>query len=127
MVGEIGEHRFAAGDQRRQIGAEENQAAGLHRCVSAGESLVGERRIECPPTADVLRRGLHCRDQQTAASIIGHAALCAYLERLFSSTPLMTYVADEVWAIPGGYCGRWYCDMADAGRLRGFDLMPYGR
>ena len=63
------------------------------------------------------------RDPQTAAGIVGHPALRGYLEQLFAATPAMTYVPDEVWAIPGGYCGRWYCDIAGGGRLRGFDLV----
>ncbi|GGE07388.1 hypothetical protein GCM10011529_12260 [Polymorphobacter glacialis] len=35
----------------------------------------------------------------------------------------MTYVPDKTWPIEGGFCGRWYCDMPGAGRLRGFDLV----
>ena len=35
----------------------------------------------------------------------------------------MTYTPDEVWPIPGGFCGRWYCEMEGVGRLRGFDLV----
>ena len=51
------------------------------------------------------------KDAQTAAGLTGHAALGAYLTGLFAATPAMTYTADEVWPIPGGFCGRWYCDM----------------
>lgn len=63
------------------------------------------------------------RDSQVPAGITGHAALRTYLEGLFSATPPMTYVPDETWAIDGGFCGRWFCDMGEAGRLRGFDLV----
>ena len=63
------------------------------------------------------------KDAQTAAGLTGHAALGAYLTGLFAATPPMTYTPDEVWPIPGGYCGRWYCEMAGVGLLRGFDLV----
>jgi len=58
-----------------------------------------------------------------AAGLTGHDALRAYLTGLFGATPAMTYTPDEVWPIPGGFCGRWYCDIAGAGRMRGFDLV----
>jgi len=63
------------------------------------------------------------KDPQTAAGLNGHDALRPYLTQLFASTPAMTYTPDEVWPIPGGFCGRWYCDVAGAGRMRGFDLV----
>jgi hypothetical protein len=63
------------------------------------------------------------RDPQTAAGITGHDALRGYLTQLFAATPAMTYVPDETWATHDGYCGRWYCDIAGGGRLRGFDLV----
>ena len=64
------------------------------------------------------------KDPQTAAGIRGHDALRAYLTTLFNSTPPMRYTPDETWAIAGGFCGRWYCQIGDnAGRLRGFDLV----
>lgn len=63
------------------------------------------------------------RDPQTPDGLTGHPALRAYLEQLFASTPPMAYVPDEVWAIEGGFCGRWYCDLGDAGRMRGFDFV----
>jgi hypothetical protein len=66
------------------------------------------------------------KDPQTALGLQGAEALRAYLAGLFAATPAMTYTPDEVWPIPGGYCGRWYCEMGDggsAGRLRGFDLV----
>ena len=67
------------------------------------------------------------KDNQTAASIHGHAALRAYLDGLFAATPPMRYEPDEVWAIEGGFCGRWLCTMAmpdgSTRRLRGFDLV----
>jgi hypothetical protein len=63
------------------------------------------------------------KDPQTAAGITGHEALRGYLTGLFAATPAMTYVPDEVWPIDGGFCGRWYCDLAGGGRMRGFDLV----
>ena len=63
------------------------------------------------------------RDPQTAGGLIGRDALGGYLTGLFGATPAMTYTPDEVWPIPGGFCGRWYCDIAGGGRLRGFDLV----
>ena len=62
-------------------------------------------------------------DPQTAAGITGHEALRAYLTGLFAATPPMTYTPDEVWPIPGGFCGRWYCAIEGGGRMRGFDLV----
>ena len=67
------------------------------------------------------------KDNQTAAGIHGRAALRAYLNGLFTATPPMRYEPDEVWAIKGGFCGRWLCTMAmpdgSTRRLRGFDLV----
>lgn len=66
------------------------------------------------------------RDMQTAGGLNGNAALRAYLTGLFAATPPMTYTPDETWPIPGGFCGRWYCDIGPdgtGGRLRGFDLV----
>jgi hypothetical protein len=65
-------------------------------------------------------------DPQTAAGLKGNDALRAYLTRLFAATPPMTYTPDEVWPIPGGFCGRWYCDIGEGGalgRIRGFDMV----
>jgi hypothetical protein len=64
------------------------------------------------------------KDAQTVGGLEGRTALTGYLTGLFAATPPMTYTPDEVWPIPGGFCGRWYCDMGGvAGRLRGFDLV----
>lgn len=63
------------------------------------------------------------KDPQTAQGLSGNAALRAYLTGLFGATPAMTYTPDETWPIPGGFCGRWYCDIAGGGRMRGFDLV----
>lgn len=66
------------------------------------------------------------RDPQTAAGLQGQAALRDYLTGLFAATPPMTYTPDETWPIPGGFCGRWYCEIGEGGsggRLRGFDLV----
>lgn len=63
------------------------------------------------------------RDPQTPAGLTGAKALGEYLTGLFAATPAMTYAADEVWPIAGGFCGRWYCDVAGGARLRGFDLV----
>ena len=38
----------------------------------------------------------------------------------------MTYIPETVWAIQGGFCGRWYCEIGEGGKegkLRGFDLV----
>ena len=66
------------------------------------------------------------KDPQTAAGLKGQAALRDYLTGLFAATPPMTYTPDETWPIPGGFCGRWYCEIGEGGsggRLRGFDLV----
>lgn len=63
------------------------------------------------------------KDPQTAQGLQGTEALKAYLSSLFGATPAMTYTPDEVWPIPGGYCGRWYCEIESGERLRGFDLV----
>jgi hypothetical protein len=67
------------------------------------------------------------RDPQVPAGLRGQDALRGYLTRLFAATPPMRYAPDEVWPIPGGYCGRWICtiEAPDSGRrwLRGFDLV----
>jgi ketosteroid isomerase-like protein len=66
------------------------------------------------------------RDGQTVTGI-GHETLRQYLTQLFSATPPMRYHPDQVWAIDGGYCGRWICtiDLPDGSKryLRGFDLV----
>ena len=66
------------------------------------------------------------KDPQTAGGLTGGAALREYLTGLFAATPAMTYTPDEVWPIPGGFCGRWFCDIGEKGelgRIRGFDLV----
>ena len=63
------------------------------------------------------------KDPQTAAGLKGREALRGYLEGLFAATPAIIYTPDEVWPIPGGFCGRWYCAVDGGGRMRGFDLV----
>jgi len=65
------------------------------------------------------------KDPQTAGGLNGNAALRAYLSQLFAATPPMRYEPEEVWPIPGGFCGRWYCTIGDAAApaMRGFDLV----
>ena len=63
------------------------------------------------------------KDPQTPHGLKGNDALRAYLTGLFGATPAMTYTPDEVWPIPGGFCGRWYCQIEGGGRMRGFDLV----
>ena len=66
------------------------------------------------------------KDPQTAGGLKGQAALRDYLTGLFAATPPMTYAPDETWPIPGGFCGRWFCEIGEGGsggRLRGFDLV----
>ena len=70
--------------------------------------------------------GCTYKDPQTAAGIVGHDALRAYLTGLFAAMPPTIYTPEETWAIDGGFCGRWYAAMGPdgaAGRLRGFDLV----
>lgn len=62
-------------------------------------------------------------DPQTTAGLSGREALRGYLTGLFAATPPMTYTPDAVWPIPGGFCGRWYCEIEGGARLRGFDLV----
>lgn len=67
------------------------------------------------------------RDGQVPGGLTGHEALREYLKGLFTATPPMRYEPDEVWAIDGGYCGRWICtiQLPDGTRrkMRGFDLV----
>lgn len=67
------------------------------------------------------------KDGQVPAGLHGHDALKPYLDNLFKMTPPMRYDPDEVWAIDGGFCGRWICtiDLPDGSKrkLRGFDLV----
>ena len=66
------------------------------------------------------------KDPQVPNGIIGQNAMRDYLTTLFSSLPATLYNPDATWSIPGGFCGRWYCDIGDGGadgRLRGFDLV----
>jgi hypothetical protein len=66
------------------------------------------------------------KDPQTAQGLHGNEALRAYLTGLFAAMPKAVYTPDEVWPIPGGYAGRWYCEIGEGGaggRLRGFDLV----
>jgi hypothetical protein len=63
------------------------------------------------------------KDPQTAGGVSGREALAGYLQGLFAATPAMTYTPDETWPIPGGFCGRWYCEIEGGGRMRGFDLV----
>ena len=66
------------------------------------------------------------KDPQVPNGVEGREALRGYLETLFGSTPPMIYLPETVWAIEGGFCGRWYYDVGDGaseGKLRGFDLV----
>ena len=64
------------------------------------------------------------KDNQTVTGLTGREALRGYLTGLFAATPPMTYTPDETWPIPGGFCGRWYCDIGPgAAKMRGFDLV----
>lgn len=67
------------------------------------------------------------KDGQTAEGLQGHAQLRPYLAGLFAATPPMRYDPDKVWAIDGGFCGRWICTIDSPGRtksyMRGFDLV----
>ena len=64
-------------------------------------------------------------DAQVPQGLEGKPALRAYLQELFDNTPPMSYEAEAVWEIDGGFCGRWICtiDGPDGPSwLRGFDL-----
>lgn len=66
------------------------------------------------------------KDPQTPAGLTGNATLRVYLTGLFAAMPATTYTPDEVWPIPGGFCGRWCAEIGpdgSGGRLRGFDLV----
>jgi hypothetical protein len=66
------------------------------------------------------------QDPQVPGGLTGHEALRDYLAKLFASLPTTLYTPDEVWPLPGGFCGRWYCAIGDdgaQGRLRGFDFV----
>ncbi len=67
------------------------------------------------------------KDAQVPGGLSGHAALGGYLDQLFAATPPMEYVPEQVWAIAGGFCGRWNCVFEDQTgtrrHLRGFDLV----
>ena len=81
---------------------------------------------DVPRLAAFYAQDCSYKDPQTAAGLTGRDALSAYLTGLFGATPPMTYTPDAVWPIPGGFCGRWYCEIgegATAGRMRGFDLV----
>ena len=66
-------------------------------------------------------------DPQVPGGIKGRETLRACLTKLFSETPLMSYVPHETWATHNGYAGRWYCtiSMPDGANsyLRGFDIV----
>ena len=70
--------------------------------------------------------GVTYKDAQTADGITGEAALKAYLETLFAAMPPTRYTPDHVWAIDGGFCGRWFAEMdlpdGSMRTMRGFDL-----
>lgn len=78
---------------------------------------------DVPKLAAFYAEDCDYKDPQTAGGLKGRAALTEYLKGLFGATPAMTYTPEEVWAIEGGFCGRWYCDIEGAGRIRGFDLV----
>lgn len=63
------------------------------------------------------------KDPQMTQGVEGNDALRAYLTGLFAAMPATTYTPDEVWPIPGGFCGRWYAEMKGGARMRGFDLV----
>lgn len=63
------------------------------------------------------------KDPQVPQGLNGGQALRAYLTALFAAMPAATYTPDETWPIPGGFCGRWYCEIAGGARMRGFDLV----
>lgn len=79
---------------------------------------------DVPRLASFYAQDCVYKDNQTVGGLQGRKALEDYLQGLFAATPAMTYAPDETWPIPGGFCGRWYCEIAGVpARLRGFDLV----
>jgi hypothetical protein len=66
-------------------------------------------------------------DPQVPAGLHGREALGGYLQGLFAAMPPAAYNAEAVWAIEGGFCGRWYCTLGPAPKaapqMRGFDMV----
>jgi len=53
----------------------------------------------------------------------GRDALAAYYEELSAAHPGNVVIPDKIWQIDGGFCVRWYCDLADGKRVRGLELV----
>jgi hypothetical protein len=62
-------------------------------------------------------------DPGSVGGLSGRIALIDYVSKMFAATPAWTYRSDTLWPISGGFCARWYCDMDDGTRLRGFDFV----
>jgi hypothetical protein len=93
-------------------------------CAYNADWLAAWTDKDVPRLAAFYAKDCVYKDAQTVAGLEGRPALEAYLTGLFAATPAMTYTPDEVWPIEGGFCGRWYCEIAGgASRLRGFDLV----
>lgn len=82
---------------------------------------------DVPRLLEFYAPNVEYRDSQVPMGLKGLAGLKGYLEALFAATPPMAYEPDEVWHLPGGYCGRWYCTVSlpdgSKKRMRGFDLV----
>ena len=81
---------------------------------------------DVPALARMYGENVVYRDAQVPNGVKGLPALTGYLEKMFAATPPITYEAEEIWPIPGGFCARWYAVMERPDgnvRLRGFDMV----
>jgi ketosteroid isomerase-like protein len=67
------------------------------------------------------------KDPQVPGGVKGHAALRRYLETIFAVMPETSFDPEQVWAIEGGYVGRWIATSkagdGTTSKMRGFDLV----
>jgi len=62
-------------------------------------------------------------DPAVPGGLKGREALAAYCEDLFAKHPGNQLNLDEVWELEGGFCMRWYADVDEGRRVRGFELI----
>ncbi|MEX2238225.1 MAG: nuclear transport factor 2 family protein [Dehalococcoidia bacterium] len=67
------------------------------------------------------------KDQQVPQGARGHVELRKYLESIFGMMPETSFDPEQIWAIEGGYVGRWIATSTlpdgSASKMRGFDLV----
>ncbi|MBU6267464.1 MAG: nuclear transport factor 2 family protein [Sphingomonadales bacterium] len=80
-------------------------------------------RKDIPAIAAMYTEDCRFMDAATARGLAGRAALEGYLGRMFPVVPAWRYWSDELWAIPGGFCARWFCEFEGGRKLRGFDFV----